>query len=274
MRPAATDDHPAIYLIVRRGEVLVAAQPEGFALPDTLVELDHSERHVLGSMDDGTWVYGVDVAEHTDEPDDHLWVPLRQLYGKIDEHLWVLAGRAEQIVSWGRTHRFCGRCGTATEAQTNERARKCPACGLLAYPRLSPATITLVTRGEGPDEEALLAWGRQFPGRFYSTLAGFVEPGENLEQCVIREIKEEVGVDVTDVTYFGSQPWPFPNSLMIGFTARYSGGELVLQEEEIVEAGWYRADNLPPCPRGGMSIAGILIESWLQRMDQQARLRS
>ncbi|MEZ5233331.1 MAG: NAD(+) diphosphatase [Acidimicrobiales bacterium] len=266
MRAAPAEDHPALFMIVRRGEILVAAGPEGFAIPSALVDLPPAGRHVLGSMADGTWVYGVDVAEHTDEPDDHLWVPLRQLYGKVDELLWTVAGRAEQIVSWDRTHRFCGRCGEQTVLQDNERARKCPSCGLLAYPRLSPATITLVTRGEGEDEEALLAWGRQFPGRFYSTLAGFVEPGENLEQCVAREIKEEVGVDISDITYFGSQPWPFPNSLMLGFTARYAGGELVLQEEEIVEAGWFRADALPPCPRGGMSIAGALIDSWLRRV--------
>lgn len=269
MRVAENEDHPALFLAVRRGEILVAAASGGFAvpavLPDPLHELGPAHRHILGSMLDGTWVYGVDVAEHVDEPDDHVWVPLRQLYGKIEEQLWVLAGRAEQIVSWGRTHKFCGRCGNPTQAQANERAFKCPSCGLLAYPRLSPATITLVTRGEGDQEEALLAWGRQFPGRFFSTLAGFVEPGENLEQCVIREIKEEVGVDITDVTYFGSQPWPFPNSLMLGFTARYAGGELVLQEEEIVEAGWFPPDALPPCPRGGMSIAGALIESWLKR---------
>jgi NAD+ diphosphatase len=267
MRPAQSEDHSALFLIVRRGEILVEARPEGFAVPNGLPDVPHRTLHILGSMIDGTWVYGVDVEEHTDEPDDHLWVPLRQLYGKIDEPLWVIAGRAEQIVSWDRTHRYCGRCGEPTEPQANERSRKCVSCGLLAYPRLSPAVITLVTRGEGEGEEALLAWGRQFPGRFFSTLAGFVEPGENLEECVAREIKEEVGIDVTDISYFGSQPWPFPNSLMLGFTARYDGdAELVLQEEEIVEAGWFRADAMPPCPRGGMSIAGALIESWLRRM--------
>ncbi len=264
MRTAPAEDHPALYLIVRRSEILVSAQPEGFAIPDRIGDLAQEAQHILGSLADGTWVYGVDVPQHTDEPDDHLWVPLRQLYGKIDDELWTVAGRAEQIVQWDRTHRFCGRCGTPTESQTQERSRKCPSCGQLAYPRLSPAVITLVTRGEGDDEEALLAWGRQFPGRFFSTLAGFVEPGENLEQCVAREIMEEVGVVVDQITYFGSQPWPFPNSLMLGFTARYVSGELVLQEEEIVEAGWFRADALPPCPRGVMSIAGALIESWLQ----------
>lgn len=264
MRPPSFPDQPALYLVVRRGEILVRADPTGFALPELLGELTVAASHVLGSLE-SQWVYCVDVAEGTDEPDDdHMWVPLRQLYGKIDEHLWVLAGRAEQIVAWDRTHRFCGRCATPTEHQELERARRCPACGLLAYPRLAPAVITLVTRG-AEEDEVLLAWGRQFPGRFYSTLAGFVEPGENLENAVVREIKEEVGIDVDHVTYFGSQPWPFPHSLMIGFTARYVAGELVLQEDEIVDAGWFRADALPPSPRGGMSIAGIMIEDWLAR---------
>lgn len=115
------------------------------------------------------------------------------------------------------------------------------------------------------EDEILLAHGRQFPGRFFSTLAGFVEAGESLEQTVHREIKEEVGIEVTDVKYFDSQPWPFPHSLMIGFTAKYRSGDLVIQEDEIVEAGWYHADDLPPCPVGGMSIAGWLIQDWLDR---------
>ena len=107
--------------------------------------------------------------------------------------------------------------------------------------------------------------GAQFPGRFYSTLAGFVEPGENLEAAVAREVFEETGISVHDVQYMGSQPWPFPHSLMIGFRAMTHGGELVLQEEEIVDAGWYFPDDLPPVPRGGMSIAGRLIDDWIER---------
>ncbi|MEZ5227372.1 MAG: NAD(+) diphosphatase [Acidimicrobiales bacterium] len=108
--------------------------------------------------------------------------------------------------------------------------------------------------------------GRPLPGRFFSALAGFVEPGESLEECVAREVREEVGIEVSDITYFGSQPWPFPHSVMIGFTARYAGGEITIQEEEIVEAGWYGPDELPPAPRGGMSIAGWLIDDWVQRV--------
>jgi len=170
-------------------------------------------------------------------------------------------------VAWNRDHAFCGRCGRPTEAHAADRARVCGSCKLMAYPRLTPAIITLVERDDG---KALLAWGRLFPGRFYSALAGFVEPGESLEQCVIREVREEVGIEVTDIRYFGSQPWPFPHSLMIGFTARYAGGDLTIQDAEIVEADWYSHDDLPPSPRGGMSIAGWLIEDWIKRQSQKA----
>ena len=264
MRPPADDADFAHWFAVRRGEILVAEGPHGFAIPHgKKAPIDHDGRHTLGSLA-GSHVWALDVPTRTDEPEGHVWVPLRQLYGKLDDIVWTMAGRAEQIVSWDRTHRFCGRCGTETVTQPAERARRCPSCGQLAFPRLSPAIITLVTRGQN-DEEVLLAHGRQFPGRFYSALAGFVEPGESLEECVVREVKEEVGIDVDNVRYFGSQPWPFPHSLMIGFMARYVSGDLVLQEEEIVDAGWYRADDLPPSPRGGMSIAGWLIEDWLSR---------
>lgn len=139
---------------------------------------------------------------------------------------------------------------------------KCPACGLLAYPRLAPAMITLVTRGQaGADQEALLARGVQFRAPMYSCLAGFVEPGESLEQAVIREVREEVGVTVGDVRYWGSQPWPFPHSLMVGFTAAWQSGDIVCQPSEIVDANWYRKDDLPPIPPN-ISIARKLIDAW------------
>ena len=175
----------------------------------------------------------------------------------------MLAGRASQVLTWDADHRYCSRCGSDTERHDSERARTCAQCRHMAFPRLTPAVIMLVEREDG---RALLAWGRQFPGRVYSALAGFVEPGETLEQTVEREVKEEVGVDVGNVRYFGSQPWPFPHSLMIGFNADYLGGELVIQESEIVEADWFHHDELPPVPQGRLSIAGWLIEDWLERV--------
>ena len=140
---------------------------------------------------------------------------------------------------------------------------KCPACDLIAYPRVAPAMITLVTRGEpGPDQEALLARGANFPMPMYSCLAGFVEPGEDLEGAVVREVEEEVGVCVGNVSYRGSQPWPFPHSLMIGFRAEYIEGDLVLDETEIVDAMWCRKDDLPQIPPG-ISIARRLVDDWI-----------
>ena len=139
---------------------------------------------------------------------------------------------------------------------------RCPDCGLLAFPRLAPAMITLVTRGDpGPDQEALLARGVGWQVPMYSCLAGFVEPGESLESAVVREVQEEVGVTVADPRYFGSQPWPFPNSLMVGFRADYVAGEIVCDPTEIVDAGWFRRDELPMIPPG-ISIARKLIDAW------------
>jgi NAD+ diphosphatase len=218
-------------------------------------------RHFLGMHGDvACWAVDVD---HGSDPSDGAAIDLYSLFGRTDEVQWAIAGRAVQIAEWARTHRYCGRCGTATEPQTSDRSMKCPACGLLAYPRLAPAMITLVTRGEpGPDQEALLARGVQFRMPLYSCLAGFVEPGECLEQAVIREVFEEVGVHIGDVRYWGSQPWPFPHSLMIGFTASWVHGDLDIDPTEIVDARWFRKDDLPPIPPG-ISIARRIIDSWV-----------
>jgi NAD+ diphosphatase len=185
---------------------------------------------------------------------------LRQVYGLLEEDLFVLGGRAVQIVEWDRTHQYCGRCGSRTHTKEKERAKVCPQCGLHSFPRLSPAIIVAVTRGE----EILLARSAHFPQGMFSVLAGFVEPGETIEECVVREVKEEVGITVGNIRYFGSQPWPFPNSLMLGFTAEYVGGELALDPTEIAEAGWFRADSLPSIP-GRISIAGRLIKWFLEK---------
>jgi NADH pyrophosphatase NudC (nudix superfamily) len=246
------------FLFDRRNQILLVdgRPPVAGDAPEGVEEI-----HVLGHDLDGPVRVGrlPDVHE---PPDDGFLVDLRRAFAILDEEEWVLAGRAAQVLTWDADHRFCSRCGTGTERQEGERARACSGCGHLSFPRLTPAVITLVEREDG---RALLAWGRQFPGRFYSALAGFVEPGETLEETVAREVKEEVGVDVTNIRYFGSQPWPFPHSLMIGFNADYVGGELVLQEEEIVEADWFHHEELPPVPKGRMSIAGWLLEDWIER---------
>jgi NAD+ diphosphatase len=187
-------------------------------------------------------------------------VALRQLFGALPDEDFAIAGRALGLTAWDRDHRFCGRCGALTTRSTVERVRTCPACGHGAYPRLSPAVIMLVER----DGRALLARNARFPRPFHSTLAGFVEVGETLEDAVAREIHEEAGVDVADIRYFGSQPWPFTGSLMIGFTARWAGGELTPDGVEIVEAGWFAPDELPHLPPP-LSIARALVDDFVRR---------
>lgn len=222
--------------------------------------VDDGDRHFLGVLD-GRAYWGIDSADR--DPSDGAAVDLFSLFGRTSEDEWLVAGRAVQIVDWARTHRFCGRCGSPTELAHNERAMRCAQCAHLAFPRLAPAMITLVTRGEpGPDQEALLARGVQFRVPMFSCLAGFVEPGETLEGAVVREVREEVGVDVDRVRYLGSQPWPFPHSLMLGFRADWVHGDIVCDPTEIAEANWYRKNQLPSVPPG-ISIARKLIDHWL-----------
>jgi NAD+ diphosphatase len=202
------------------------------------------------------------VAADAAAPDGFVWHGLRALFGVLEEPSFALAGRALQLIGWERTHRFCGQCGTPTVARTSERARECPGCGLVSYPRLAPAVMALVRRA--PDE-ILLARSPRFPPGMYSALAGFVEPGETLEQCLEREVLEEVGVTVTNVNYFASQPWPFPHSLMIAFVADWKSGEIKVDPLEIEAAQWFKLDGLPKLPQP-ISIARRLIDAVIAEM--------
>lgn len=188
---------------------------------------------------------------------------LRQLYGLLDEMDFWIAGRAVQVVDWDRTHRFCGRCATPTENHQQERAKVCPNCGLTSYPRLAPAIIVRVQRtADDGSRQILLGRNHRFPEGMYSVLAGFVEPGESLEACVRREILEEVNLEVDNIRYFGSQPWPFPHSLMIAFEADYHSGDIEVEVAELQDAQWFSADALPRLP-SPPSIASELISAWL-----------
>lgn len=185
-------------------------------------------------------------------------VALREAHASIGEELWTIAGRASQILRWRRDHRFCGRCGTEMTEDSRELLRRCPACDFFTHPRISPAVIMSVVKGDA----ILLGRAPRFPPGMYSVLAGFVEPGETLEQAVAREVREEVDIGITDIRYVGSQPWPFPHSLMIGFTARYASGTIQVDNRELEDAGWFSAANMPRLP-SRLSIARRLIETFL-----------
>jgi NAD+ diphosphatase len=217
----------------------------------------------------GVQCWAAELPEGAEAPAGLSWAGLRALYSILDDAHFALAGRALQLVAWDRTHRFCGRCGTATEAKREERARVCPTCKLAAYPRLAPAVMALVHRRNEAQSELLLARSPHFPAGMYSALAGFVEPGESLEQCLEREVHEEVGVRVNNIRYFASQPWPFPHSLMIAFICEWVSGEVKAQETEIEDAKWFKVLQLPKLP-SRISIARRLIDSVCQELVGQS----
>ncbi|WP_319242894.1 NAD(+) diphosphatase [uncultured Propionivibrio sp.] len=186
---------------------------------------------------------------------------LREVFGVAGAEAFALAGRASLLLDWQRNHRHCGRCATPTVKRTTEFAMECPACGLLAYPRISPAVMVLVMRGD----RLLLARSPHFRPGVFSALAGFVEAGETLEQCAVREVREEVGIEIANLRYFQSQPWPFPDSLMLAFFADYAGGTITPDPSEIEAADWFSLDALPSLP-DPVSISRRLIDAGCRRL--------
>ena len=209
----------------------------------------------------GKHLYAAEAPQGSEPPEGMSWQGLRTLFSVLEDAHFALAGRAVQLVDWDRNHQFCGRCGGATQTKADERGRVCPICRLTFYPKISPAVMALVRRGS----EMLLGRSPHFPPGMFSALAGFVEPGETLEQCIKREVLEEVGIAVTNVQYFASQPWPFPNSLMIAFFCDYAGGEIRPQATEIEAAEWFDIFQLPKLP-SKISIARRLIDAATEKM--------
>ena len=212
-------------------------------------------RHYLGRLGSVDCI-ALLLADDATPPPGFALSGLRSLFVRLPEPLLAVAARAFQVIEWDRTHRYCGRCGTPTRDKDGERAKVCTACGYVAYPRISPAMMVLVTR----DRELLLARANRFQASMYSALAGFVEAGESIEDCVHREVREEVGIDVCDLRYFASQSWSFPHSLMIAYTAHYAGGELTPDPSEIADVRWFDVDALPDLPNP-VSIARRLIDT-------------
>jgi NAD+ diphosphatase len=261
--PIAQPDAHALAFAFRDGRMLVGPELEVPEFAAIAATTRFAAGPILLGVVDGRSCYAVAI-EDEEPPDGLAAVGLRELFSRMEPGPAVaMAGRASQTLDWWFGHAYCGRCGHATEAHEKEMARMCPGCGALHFPRINPAVITLVHRGE---DEILLAHDRRFRPGFFALLAGFVEAGETLEQTVAREVGEEVGLEVDDLRYFGSQSWPFPSQLMVGFFARYRSGEIRVQEEELTEARWFPLDALPgPGDRpAGFSIAGRLIARYLE----------
>lgn len=239
-------------------DLRVASRPQWARLPFGAtpgLDAESLRTLYLGRLGE-THCYAAEVAADAPPPPGASWENLRTLFSVLDDALFDIAGRALQIVDWDRTHQYCGRCGTPTLAKADERVRVCPSCRLSAYPRVAPAIMALICRGR----EVLLGRGPHFPRGMYSALAGFAGPGESLEQCLMREVAEEVNVSVGNIRYFASQPWPFPHSLMIAFTCDWTGGEIRPDPAEIEDAAWFDVFHLPKLP-SKISIARALIDA-------------
>ena len=202
------------------------------------------------------------IEQLVEETEDRLIVNLRGSYEYITQDEYKAAGKAYQILYWDQHSRFCPVCGTPTEQKT-AIMKKCPSCAYEMYPPISTAIIVLIRRRE----EILLVHAHNFRGTFYGLVAGFLEPGETLEQCVQREVMEETGLKVKNITYFGNQPWPYPSGLMVGFIADYESGEIKLQKDELSAGAFYSKGNLPEIPRK-LSIARKMIDWWLNQKEE------
>lgn len=262
-RTISKGEEPGIWLLFRGNELLLQTIEKDMVAPYIeawgALGVGVVRTQYLGKMN-GKPCYSGECTTATSPPEGMGFYPLRHLFNHGEESLFFLGGRAFQIMNWDRMSQYCGQCGLKTEPSPSERAKVCPKCDQLNFPRLSPAIIVAVIRGD----KILLAHSKRHPRGMYSVLAGFVEPGETLEECVRREVKEETGVKVTNIQYFGSQPWPFPDSLMIAFTAEYVSGDLRMDDDEILDADWYKADKMPPIP-GKISIARNLIDWFVEK---------
>jgi NAD+ diphosphatase len=257
--PAAPQEGPALWLLFRGADVLVPSEGPAALLPGTTDAPDVTpalaDRLLVGALGETPVLAGALDPEAPLLP-GYQAVSLRALLADADAEFGGMAVYAAQLVQWGKIARHCPSCGQPVEPVAGTWGRACPSCGHTVYPPVSPAVIVLVHDGE----RALLAskpgWGKR-----YSLVAGFVEPGETLEQCVAREVKEEVGVEVAELRYVGSQPWPFPHQIMIGFLARYAGGEIAIEQEELADARWFERTALPELPPP-FTIARQIIELW------------
>ncbi|WP_426192188.1 NAD(+) diphosphatase [Massilia sp. DWR3-1-1] len=252
-------DADALTFIFHGNQVLV--RDADLALPDAAalaqLELGPHQLVPVGLLGE-RYVQAGWVERDTVPAGGYGWRGLRSLFGELDDDILGLAGRAAQLAEWARTHRFCGACSNPMALATGERCFKCSRCGNMAYPRISPAMMVLIRKGDA----FLMASHTRAATTRYVPLAGFLEAGESIEEAVHREVFEEVGLTVTNLQYFASQSWPFPHSLMIAFTADYAGGEIRVDADEIAEARWFGPNDVWPEKVPHVSISSILVDTY------------
>lgn len=253
-----TNNASLYWYVFYNDQLLLQKKADGYVIPCTDEAPVTVARSLPVEMQDGTMAMAAFTDTPLEETDVFQPMGLRASYDHIDRYSYDQAGKAYEIVYWDQHSRFCPVCGTPTELK-GPIMKKCPHCGNEMFPSVSPAVLVLIRKGE----EILLVHARNFRGTFHGLVAGFLETGETLEQCVEREVWEETGLTIRNITYFGNQPWPYPSNLMIGFIADYVGGEIKLQDEELNSGSFFSKDNLPEIPHK-LSLARKMIDWWLE----------
>ena len=260
-----TSSEASVSIILRNQEFLTSKASEFLIYEEDDLkwsEMEFEDRQFIGYLNNRP-CFLVELANESLLSEDTALTPLRNLLGRIPDSLFTICSRSIQLSDWKKNNQFCGVCGSKMTNHETERAMFCECNNLMIYPRISPCVIVLVTKGE----DLLLAHNKNFPGTFYSTLAGFIEAGESAESAIHREIYEEVKVTVKNIEYFGSQSWPFPSQLMLGYHAEYSDGDIKPDGVEIDKADWFNYKQLPQVPTGNISISGQLIESYIRKLN-------
>jgi NAD+ diphosphatase len=252
-----------LWFIFCKGDLMLERRPDGtYGIPlseEAPVEVKPwTTIHTITPFADGTAVRTFAVDSPIVGHPRYEMCGLRASYAKLSSDLYQKAGKCQEILYWDQNTKYCGVCGAPMKLHT-EISKRCTECGKEVWPQLATAIIVLIHRGE----EVLLVHARNFRGDFYGLVAGFVETGESLEEAVVREVREETSLEISNLRYFGSQPWPYPCGLMVGFHADYASGDIHLQRSELSAGGWFRKDNLPHIPEK-LSIARRLIDSWLE----------
>ena len=255
---------PNLTIILKDQEFLTSKNSEFLIFEEEDLkwsEMNLANKQFLGFLNNKP-CYLSELTSESKIDDGTMLTPLRNLLGRIPDSLFTVCSRSIQLSEWYKNNQFCGACGLKLQRHNSERAMFCTCNNLLIYPKISPCIIVLVTKGE----ELLLAHNKNFPGAFYSTLAGFIEAGESAESAIHREIYEEVKIKVKNIQYYGSQSWPFPSQLMLGYHAEYLEGDITPDGEEIDSADWFNYKKLPQVPTGNISISGQLIESYIEKL--------
>lgn len=249
-----------LWFVFKDDKMMVKKIDEKITFPNAkdVDNLELKDIHCIGALNN-TNCFCAGISDKDNIEKNIEFETLRGIAMALDKELFTICARAFSVILWNKNNKFCGRCGCSTETKHGERAKICPSCGFISYPRISPAVIMAIVKGN----EILLAHNRNFAEDMYSVLAGFVDAGETFEQCVKREVYEEVGIKVKNIRYFNSQPWPFPDSLMVGFTAEYDSEEIEADGNEIESAAWFSKDNLPRIPLKG-TIARELIDWFIE----------